>query len=106
MIDVADRWHAATEITSKTGTAICEAITATWLQIFGPFKFLAVDGERGIVADEAKQYLQTHGITIKTKAPQQHAQVVERHGAMLRQSTHCIEDQLTKEGIPITLKQL
>ena len=43
---------------------------------------------------------------MKTKAPGQHAQVVERRGAILRHSMHCVEEQLTKEGVTITFKQL
>jgi len=106
MIDVADRWHASVELLSKASPAICEAICTCWLSIFGPFKFLVVDGERGLITDEAVQYLKQHGITIKTKAPNQHANVIERRGAILRHAMHCIEDQLTKENIPITFKQL
>ena len=106
MVDVADRWHAAVEITGKTTKEICDAIATSWVSIYGPFKYLVVDGERGLIIEEAQQYLKHHGITMKTKAPGQHAQVVERRGAILRHSMHCVEEQLTKEGVTITFKQL
>ena len=32
-------------------------------------------------------------------APGQHARFIERRGAMLRQSLHCLESQLMREGI-------
>ena len=46
MIDRADRWHAACEILSKEAPELQEAIDSTWLEIFGPFKVLIIDGER------------------------------------------------------------
>ena len=46
MVDVADRWHAAVEITNKTIKEICDAIATSWVSIYGPFKHLVVDGER------------------------------------------------------------
>ena len=37
MIDRADRWHAAMCIPGNSGPILCDAITRTWIQIFGPF---------------------------------------------------------------------
>ena len=50
MVDVADRWHAAVEITGKTTKEICDAIAESWVSIYGPFKYLVVDGERSVSA--------------------------------------------------------
>ena len=56
MIDRADRLHAATEITSKAATSLCEAIETTWVTILGTFKYLVVDGEKGLFTPEAEEY--------------------------------------------------
>ena len=45
MLDQADRWHAATLVTSKSADSLLEALHTCWLQIFGPFKCLITDGE-------------------------------------------------------------
>jgi hypothetical protein len=106
MIDRADRWHAAVQITSKDTQHICEAISTAWISIHGPFKFLIVDGERGLTSQAAHDYLKMHGIQLKTRARGQHAQIVERRGAILRHAMHLIEEQLTKEGVTITFARL
>jgi hypothetical protein len=106
MVDRADRWEAAVQVSDKTTESLCEAIDVCWLQIWGPFKLLVVDGEAGLAAGDALQYLKRKGIEVKPRAPRQHAQIVERRGAMLRHAMHLIEEQLAKEGIPITFKQL
>ena len=36
MLDQADRWHNGTEVQRKTSTELKEAMSRTWLQIFGP----------------------------------------------------------------------
>ena len=48
MIDRADRWHAGCQIASKHHLELQEAIDKCWLRIFGPFKILIIDGEKGI----------------------------------------------------------
>ena len=106
LVDRADRWHAAVEVKSKTTPSLCDAISVAWISIHGPFKFLVIDGERGLNCDEAKAYLNTHGIQLKPRAPGQHAQIIERRGAILRHSMHLIEEQLAKEGITISFTRL
>ena len=50
MVNRADRWHAGKAITGKSSETLQEAIEKTWLQVFGPFQKLIIDGERGIDA--------------------------------------------------------
>ena len=57
MIDCADRWHAAMEISAKDTNTLCEAIDTTWCQIHGSFKHLVIDGESGVNSDVAKAFL-------------------------------------------------
>ena len=61
MIDRADRWHAARLLEGvidqgdgyRTSEKLCSAILACWITIFGPFKYLIIDGEKGILGAEA-----------------------------------------------------
>ena len=106
MLDRADRWHAACEIEGKQSETLCEAMDTTWFQIHGPFKILVVDGERGIHSTETEAFLKRKGITIRTRAPGQHARMIERRGALLRHAMHHTETQLEKESVIVTFKQL
>jgi hypothetical protein len=105
MLDRADRWHASTDITSKTGQSICRAIDLIWVRIFGSFQ-LVVDGEKGLITDESKDYLKARGITYRPRNPGQHARMIERRGAVLRHALHCMEAQLAREGVQVEFAQL
>ena len=106
MLDRADRWHQGIQILSKASESLQEAIDDCWLRILGPFKFLVIDGEKGIMAQDTEEFLKRKGITVRTRAPGQHARMIERRGAILRHAMHCIEQQLESEGIQISFKTL
>ena len=84
---------------------LCDAIETCWLQVFGPFKYLVIDGEQDM-SQSGTDYHKRKGILVKPRAPGQHAQIVERRGALLRHAMHCTEEQLKVEGIPVAFKQL
>ena len=68
---------------------------------------LIVDGERGVAQSQTYQNeLKARGIKLNVRAPNQHARYIERRGALLRQSLHVIEGQLTTEGISVTFPML
>ena len=99
MIDRCTRWHHACLVESKKAEDLVLGID-TWVAIHGPMKELIVDGERGIViAQLTKDYCDRKGITIHQRAPQQHARVIERRGAVLRDSIHRMDEQMKEEGI-------
>ena len=106
MIDRADRWHAAIQVDDKSTGALCEAISKCWLQTFGPFKVLVVDGESGLFSTGANDFFQRHGIEVRPRAPGQHARMVERRGAILRHALHCIEEQLQRDEVTVSFSQL
>ena len=64
---------------------------------------LIADGESGLASAEVAQYLDRVHIELKTKAPGEHAQMVERHHELLRRILLRIEDQLEEEGIKVPL---
>ena len=47
------------------------------------------------------QFLDRCGTQLKLKAPGEHAQMVERHHELLRQTLHKLEEQLKEEGIAV-----
>ena len=94
MVDRCDRWHAAEEIQTKEFASIRRAIENCWIKIYGAPKYLVVDGEGAIAhaggepTAEAAEFLKHHGITPRIRAPDQHARMIERRGAILRHSMH------------------
>ena len=94
MIDVCDRWHAAAEVKTKDALALQEAICVCWTQTFGPFKRLVTDGEKGIDSESTRKFLTGKGIELKVRAKTQHARTIERRGAILRHTMHCVYEQL------------
>ena len=68
MVDRADRWHAGTQISSKSTESLCDAIAECWLPVVGPFKRLIADGESGLNSEAAKAFLNGNGIMLDTRA--------------------------------------
>ena len=106
MIDKADRWHNGVQVLGKSSPELQEAIATTWLQLFGPFKFLIIDGEKGISSKETIAFLKSFGCQLEERARGQHARMIERRGALLRHSLHCTKSQLEKEGVTWTFNML
>ena len=45
-------------------------------------------------------------LNVRPRAPDQHARMVERRGAVLRHAMHCIQEQLQREGLQVTMQDL
>ena len=106
MLDRADRWHAGRQIFGKTSDTLQEAIDLSWLQVFGPFKRLIIDGEKGVDSESTRAFLKRNGIELVVKAKGQHARMIERRGAILRHTMHTMKAQLAKENITVTFGKL
>ena len=99
-VDRCTRWHAAVIVPDKTEESIIKALHSTWISIHGPMKELIMDGESGVAASAlAGSFLSRLGIKYIPRAPQQHARIVERRGALLRDVIHRIDAQLKIEGL-------
>ena len=103
MIDRADRWHAATLVPDKEGLTLAQAVMIAWYTLYGPFTTPVIDGESGINGKEGTERLKSLGIGIHTRAPGQHARMIERRGAILRHAMHTSESQAEREGININI---
>ena len=106
MVDRADRWHAALIVPDLTKETLQSAVFTTWVQIFGPFQLLIIDGESAINCPDTIAALKRQGILVRTRAPEQHAHMIERRGAILRKTLHLTEDQCVRENVAITPQQL
>ena len=101
LCDGATRFSVAVVISDKEVTTIIRSIANGWIRLFGPPKLLLVDGESGLDSEGCRQWLDRIGSEIKTKAPNEHAQMVERHHELFRQTLHRVEDQLNEEGVKV-----
>ena len=93
-------------IEDKSESTLLDCIHTIWIAVFGPMEELYFDGEGGLGTQSAKDHLKRLGVTIKIRAPEQHAQYAERHGALLRLVMHLTEEQCKREGLRITARCL
>ena len=106
-IDRCTRWHASCEVPSKHDQVLLDAIEKTWVSLHGPPENFIIDGEAALAtAQLAKDYFKSKTITVKVRAPQQHARYIERRGAILRHQMHLIEEQCKRENLSISFTRL
>ena len=105
-IDEAIRWSVGEPLASKSAPDLVETIMSGWVRQFGPMKVLIADGERGLATEEVSQFLDRVFVQLKTKAPGEHAQMVERHHEVLRRLLLRVESQLAQETIAVPFKAL
>jgi hypothetical protein len=106
-IDRTSRWHATKEVKSKTAEELFEALMTAWISIHGPMQELIIDGESGVTTSTIMENeLKARGIKLNVRAVKQHANYIERRGAILRQSMHAMEGQLKREHITISFAVL
>ena len=100
LVDRCTRWQATTEVPNKEEDTLLQAIEKIWIGIFGPPKELLTDGEGGIsLSESTRAKLSRHGISVHTRAKDQHARYAERRGAFLRDTIHRMYGQMREEGI-------
>ena len=95
------RWHVGDFIPDKLAKSIIHVIDQRWVRQFGPMRELIVDGETSLGTDEALQFFNRHGIVRVPKAPSQHAHIIERRGAVLREQWHRSKSQMQEEGLNV-----
>ena len=100
MLDRCTRWQAATVVPNKEDESLMKAIDSIWCGIHGPPQELITDGESGIVISKrTTEFLHRKGIKLHPRGKDQHARYAERRGALLRDTIHRVESQLSEEGI-------
>ncbi len=101
LLDEAIRWTVANHLPDKTATSIITDIQTHWVKAYGPMKCLVADQERGLLSEEAAQWMDRQQIEMKDKEPGAHAQMVERHHDILRKLLLRVEEQLQTEGVNV-----
>ena len=79
------------------------SVTTDWHRPFFAVRVLIADGESGFTTEEVSQWFDRWQIQLKTKAPDEHAQMVERHHELLRRLILKVETQLDQEGASVPL---
>ena len=99
-VDRCTRWHAAARAPDKSEDSVTKAFHSHWISILGPMRELIMDGGSGVASSaRTGSFLSRLGIEFIPRAPQQHARIVERRGALFRDVIHRIDAQLKIEGL-------
>lgn len=104
LLDEAIWWTAGSILQGKSTEDLISAVASHWLRHFGPMKALVADGEKGIASEEVAQFLDRNLVQLKTKAPGEHAQMVERHHELIRRLLLRVESQLHAEGLNVPME--
>ena len=100
MIDRCIRWHATQEVTGRFMETLIEAIDKIWVSIHGPMREFIIDGEAALAQGWLpRQYFKEKGITVIIRPPGSHAKLLERRGAITRDTLHKVYIQLEKNGV-------
>ena len=105
-IDRCIRYSAGSVAKGKDSAQLTEAYAKSWCQHWGPFKILYCDGESGIHCPAGEAEMKRLGTTLRLRAPEQHARIVERRNAVLRHNMHMIEEDLKRQNYTITFDRL
>ena len=90
IIDRAIRLADGCELENKGTEALLDAYMTSWYQRNGAFKVLYADGEAALNSSEAIDELKRLGTELRTKAPGQHASIIERRKCHIK--THLASD--------------
>ena len=78
LLDEAIRWTAGSILNGKSAEGLISGINTNWIRHFGLMGVLIADGEKGLASEEVAQILDRGFAKLKTNAPGEHAQMVER----------------------------
>jgi hypothetical protein len=94
-------------VDGKAEGALMAALDELWFTIHGPSKELITDGVSGIVRWEVcSKFLERQGVRPRSWGEDQHARLIERCGALLRDTVLRVEGQLKEGGIELAFEYL
>ena len=105
MIDCATRLTQAQIIPNRETQTLLDGAYDQWFKFYGFPRTLETDQESGLLSIRAKEWCQNRNINLKERPKHGHAQLVERHHRVLRETYLKIMWQCEQEGIPITMKE-
>ena len=106
MIDVCTRFCVAVVVADRESNTLLTALQRGWLSVFGPPSAIVTDQEGGLASPAATAWMAHRDIHFKPKARYAHAQMVERHHALLRHQVHLLKDQTMEEGLRASFESL
>ena len=106
MIDVCTRFCVAVVVADRESNTLLTALQRGWLSVFGPPSAIVADQEGGLASPAATAWMAHRDIQFRPKARYAHAQMVERHHALLRHQVHLLKDQTMEEGLRASFESL
>ena len=78
LIDECIRWSALEQVDNRDEDTLMTAVMNCWIRHYGAMNVIIMDGEKGLASDSALTFFDHHGIARIQRAPEQHAQTVEK----------------------------
>ena len=101
IIDEATRYSQARFLANMNKETVMDALSDLWVRTFGPMETLVSDQEAGLKGDYCATTLSRWGTQRLLLPEGRHAEIVERHHAVLRSTYHKIRDQANEDGIKV-----
>ena len=98
-IDACTRFSMTEIVKDKETDTLLSALQQSWFKHFGPLRALVVDQEGGVTGPGAASWFEAREVELKPRAKGLHADIVERHHAILRRQFHLLDSNATTEGI-------
>ena len=83
-LDEAIRLTRVKVLPDREAQTIISSITRSWIQHYGPMRYLISGGEGAMTSQIAAVWADRHCIQLRTKPSGAHAQTVERHHELFR----------------------
>ena len=98
-IDACTRFSMTDVVKDKETDTLLTALQQSWFKHFGPPRVLIVDQEGGLTGPSAAAWLEAREVELKPRAKGLHADIVERHHAILRRQCHLLDSNATSKGL-------
>ena len=106
IIDECTRWTSCVVIESKLACDVLSGLVQGWFRLFGPPRVVIADHEGALVSEEGSIFFERWGTSFSPKPVGSHAQIVERHHEIVRQTFHRVKSQAQAENLMISDKDI
>ena len=104
VLDACTRFCVAKVIPDKQTETLLDALQQHWLSLFGPPLSIVSDQEGGLSSPAGAAWMSRRDIKFLPKARYAHANMVERHHALLRHQFHLLRDQTLEDGLRVSFE--
>ena len=106
LVDRCIRFSSGVKLPDRTHESIIDGLHTAWFKVFGNTTLLISDQEGGLAIEYVGQHLECIGVSLKLRARDQHASMIERHNELLRRQVHLCDSQATTEGLRVSFEQV